>query len=376
MNRELIVFGEDWGGHPSSTQHLISRLIEQYRVIWVNSIGLRRPRLCRRDLARMGQKLKQMLSAASPRPSNSSELQPQVVAPRVLPLPGSSTARQLNSYLLQKALLPLLNGRQDARPLLWTSLPSAVDVVGKLGEAATVYYCGDDFSTLEGVDHAPVVEMEQELADKADLILAASPTIAARFPQDKTTLLNHGVDYELFSSPTVKAADLPQSHAPVVGFYGSIAGWLDQDLILAAAKALPAWQFVFIGAPQVDTSAMATVRNIHLMGPRPHEALPRYVQHWDISILPFRNNAQIEACNPLKLREYMAAGTPIVSSNFPALRGYRDLIRIAETPESFVNALRHARTEPESFRSARQQRVAPESWQARANSVAELLNTL
>ncbi len=54
---DLVVFGEDWGGHPSSTQHLVRRLSGQRRVVWVNSIGLRRPRLDRADLARLGRKL-------------------------------------------------------------------------------------------------------------------------------------------------------------------------------------------------------------------------------------------------------------------------------------------------------------------------------
>ncbi|MGN4982985.1 glycosyltransferase family 1 protein, partial [Aeromonas dhakensis] len=54
---QLVVLGEDWGQHPSSTQHLIKRLLPDYRVLWVNSIGLRRPRLNVRDLGRLGRKL-------------------------------------------------------------------------------------------------------------------------------------------------------------------------------------------------------------------------------------------------------------------------------------------------------------------------------
>jgi len=42
--RDLIVFGEDWGSHPSSTQHIVSHLAANRRVLWVNSLGLRRPK--------------------------------------------------------------------------------------------------------------------------------------------------------------------------------------------------------------------------------------------------------------------------------------------------------------------------------------------
>ena len=55
----LVVFSDDWGRHPSSCQHLIGQLVERYPVLWVNTIGTRRPRLSREDagkvLRRLGQ---------------------------------------------------------------------------------------------------------------------------------------------------------------------------------------------------------------------------------------------------------------------------------------------------------------------------------
>jgi hypothetical protein len=55
--RPLVVFGEDWGSHPSSTQHIVSILGESRQVIWINSIGLRKPRLNFKDLGRIFNKL-------------------------------------------------------------------------------------------------------------------------------------------------------------------------------------------------------------------------------------------------------------------------------------------------------------------------------
>ncbi|MCV6005488.1 hypothetical protein OFO99_39220, partial [Escherichia coli] len=78
--------------------------------------------------------------------------------------------------------------------ILWLSLPTAVDAIGTVGERAVVYYCGDDFASLVGVDHGPVSRLEAELAARADLILAASPALRAKFPPGKTALVPHGVD--------------------------------------------------------------------------------------------------------------------------------------------------------------------------------------
>ncbi|MGL6164519.1 MAG: glycosyltransferase, partial [Aeromonas veronii] len=274
------------------------------------------------------------------------------------------------------------------RPLLWISLPSAVDLIGKLEERAVIYYCGDDFSALAGVDHQAIAHCEARLVEKADLILAASPALASRFPPHKTRLLSHGVDLELFMPPRERPADLP-SGRPIAGFYGSLSDWIDIPLLAETAAALPHWDLVLIGPVQTDISPLKGLPNIHLLGPRPHHTLAAYAQHWQVSLLPFVDNAQIRACNPLKLREYLAAGRPIVSTDFPALDGYRDQIQLPHDGESLAQAINRAafdQPNPGWFqesgwegltrsegRHTRQQQVALQSWDHKA---AELNNWL
>jgi len=375
MRSELLVFGEDWGKHPSSTQHLIKHMMEHQQVLWVNSLGLRRPRINRHDICRAWNKLCAIYSSAKAvQPSADSSLSPQLIQPRVIPWPGNSIARSLNRLLLKYSLKPLLNQRSKLPPVIWTSLPSAVDAIGQLGERAVVYYCGDDFSSLAGVDHQPVTEMESELVAKADLIIAASDRLAEKFPAEKTVVLPHGVDCKLFGTAVLAAKDLPTG--PVAGFYGSIASWLDQQLLIETARLLPDWTFVLIGPVQCDISRLKQQRNIRLLGPRPHETLPGYSQHWDVGLLPFLKNGQIEACNPLKLREYFAAGSPVVSTRFPALEGYRDLLFEADDAEGFATAIRLSRKLSSSSRQLRQQRVASEDWRIKAEQLQELIDDL
>jgi glycosyltransferase involved in cell wall biosynthesis len=370
MAAELIVFGEDWGRLPSSTQHLVRHLAKDRPVLWVNSIGLRRPRLDRADLARLWSKLWQRLAPPPPRISAPPNI--RILAPLALPFPGSATARTINGFGLGTQIRRRLEAR-DRQPILWTSLPSAIPVIGHCGEAAVVYYCGDDFGALSGVDHAPVLALERELVARADLIIAASPALAAKFPADKTLLVQHGVDVGLFAGPAPRPEDLPAAR-PVAGFYGSISDWLDLPLLAATAKARADWDFVMIGPIRTDIRSLEGLENVTLLGPRPHEALPGYVQHWTVSLLPFRDNAQIRACNPLKLREYLAAGTPIVSTDFPALDGYRDLVEVASTA-NFAAALDDAAADT-ARNGDRQARIVGESWEARAAIIASALDKL
>ncbi len=395
MSRDLVVFGEDWGAHPSSTQHLIRRLARDYRVLWVNSIGLRRPRLSVRDLRRVAEKLRNMLKPMSAEALPASPAGLQIVQPRVLSWPGNPLARQLNRRLLGRQLRQAMASMGMHNPLVWSSLPSAVDVLDLLDPAAVIYYCGDDFSALAGVDHTAVQRQEQQLVDRADLVLAASAALQARFPAAKTRLLAHGVDARPFASDYLRPADLPYGK-PIMGFYGSLSNWLDTDLLLEVARALPHWNLVLIGPLQCDLRTLLTLPNVHWLGPRSHSQLPAYVQHWQVSLLPFLDNAQIRACNPLKLREYLATGKPLVSTDFPALDGYRQHVQIARGAEDFVQAICQAALDAptqelqwlEQLHSwsevaqlsqphqARQMSIAGDSWESRAETLQRWLAAL
>lgn len=375
--RDMIVFGEDWGRHPSSTQHLIKRLAKDAKIIWVNSLGLRRPRLNMVDLDRLKTKA---LTFARPKQSGACPGSVEnpfaaIINPRTIPWPGSSLAACLNRHILRDQIAPVLADNKMARPILWTSLPTALPAVGALNEHALVYYAGDDFDALAGVDHAPVLEMELQLARKADLIIAASPVIAERFASGKTQVLQHGVDYGLFASPAPRAADMPTGK-PIAGFYGSLNNWIDIEAIAEAANALSDWNIVLIGKTETDVTRLGTCPNVHFLGPRAHASLPSYAQHWDVSLLPFRRNRQIDASNPLKMREYLAAGRPVLASyEFPATVPYRDAITVVEHGETLAQAI--LRTANDKRKTGfRQELVRHESWDERAATLKSWLEQL
>ncbi|WBA83035.1 glycosyltransferase [Endozoicomonas sp. GU-1] len=372
---DLIVFGEDWGGLPSSTQHLISHLMKRHRVIWVNSIGMRSPRLSLRDIKRVWQKMLAMLKrTGQPAPTPSKQIPAIIINPKVLPFHRFKQVRRLNRRLLMNDVNKAIEKEGFDKVILWLSLPTAVDMVGSLNEQASIYYCGDDFEGLDGVDHKMVKPLEQELAEKVDLILVVSKTLARKFTHPNTIILPHGVDYPLFSSPVARPRDLPEN-GPIAGFYGSISAWLDTDILVQSAIALPSWQFVFIGDIKTDVSSLQALPNVHFLGARPHDQLPSYIQHWNVAMLPFRNNKQIAACNPLKLREYLASGAPIASTSFPAAREYENLVAIQSPKEPFSRVILRA-NELRGEKAKRQNKVSTESWQHRATQLEALINHL
>lgn len=375
MPHDLIVFGEDWGRHPSSTQHIVSRLAGDRRVVWVNSLGLRRPRLDRRDLARALAKARALTGGqrGQDRTATAPAAHPfaALVEPKAISWPGSALAASVNRTLLSRQVGRARDAADLRRPVLWTSLPTALPVVGALGERAVVYYAGDDFSALAGVDHGPVARMEAELASRADLVLAASDAIASRFDLQKTVVVPHGVDYERFAAPVPRATALPAGK--VAGFYGSINGWIDIDAIAEAARRLTDWTFVLIGRVETDIAAIAGLANIRLLPAMPHSGLSAFSQHWTVSLLPFLRNRQIEASNPLKLREYLAAGRPVASTwRFPAIDAVGGPVAASG---DLADAILEAATMAPAVQVFRPT-LASHTWEARARTVADLIDAL
>ena len=382
-NAQWIVFGEDWGRHPSSTQHLMKCMTNQHQVYWVNSIGLRRPGL--RDGKRILEKFKQLKHATSNDFNHGnaqpvSEKQPLgILAPVAIPWPGSYIAYVINRLLLTyqtRALLAKHKIKGEEPRILWLSLPTGRCVIGSLEEDIVVYYAGDDFSALNGVDHKQVSFEENELVKKADIIFVASENIARHLPQEKTYLLPHGVDLKHFSSVCKRPHNYPESDL-VVGYYGSITSWLDFELIRFLAQSRPDVTFLFIGRIEITDCELFEYNNIIHLSDMPHEELIQYAANWQVSLIPFVDNEQIRACNPLKLREYLAIGHPILSTQYPAVMPFRDCIYVADDKyqmlEQLNTALLLSNNKLEELTVRSRKMVESATWQARCELVTTLL---
>nr|WP_086940423.1 glycosyltransferase [Thaumasiovibrio occultus] len=405
---ELIVFGEDWERHPSSSQHLITAMAAHFDVYWVNSIGLRRPTFSAKDLTRLAEKIRQTCRFSGGKQEKNHDYTDQKMLPQMPPTAStnanttqpsavmSNNATNATDYRPDKLIKPLvwplaelgwlqalnnaslglhLPPKQGLR-LVWIALPSAVDYLPALDADVVIYYCGDDFGGLAGVDNDKVTELEERLVEQADLIFCASKRLFDRFPEHKTYLISHGVDVALFSAP--QPAQRAKRFQYTVGFYGSLNDWLDQHLIAQLAKARPNVEFQFVGRRDCDVSELANCDNITLLPAVPHTQLPSYVQHWDAAIMPFICNKQIWACNPLKLREYLATGCPVISSDFPSAQRYPSHVSIARNLAEWLEAIdAFCQLTPQhrsQFRKSAQCAVADESWDKRAADVISLIN--
>ena len=192
MNSNIVCFAKEWSESPTSNNHVMKTLAQKSRVLWLNSIATRTPKLTSsRDMKRVTQKLRTFMDGPV-------EASPGlfVHTPLVVPVHHARAAATLNSMLL-RATVEHARRRLDMEDFqLWTFLPTAAPYVGRLGESVSVYYCTDEWSQFSAVDRAMIARMEEELCRKVDLVFACSRSLAERKKahNPETHLASHGVE--------------------------------------------------------------------------------------------------------------------------------------------------------------------------------------
>lgn len=374
--RDIVCFANDWDSDPLSKKHIMLQLAKRNRILWVNSIGTRTPQISARDFRRSFHKLKKSLGGCQRQADNLF-----LYSPLAAPFHSNSVAQSFNRHWLPWCLRRILRQLDFRNPVTWTFLPTSADVVGSLGEGLIIYHCVDEFSEFTGTNKAALLEMERRLIQRANLVIVSSDRLyeSKRHLNPNTFLVRHGVDVEHFrkacSPTTVVPKELTTLQPPVIGFHGLIADWVDIELVRFLASARPQWSFVLIGKLEISAEPLRRLTNVHLLGKREYALLPAYCRGFDVAILPFVINELTLAANPLKLREYLAAGLPVVSTAIPEAARLGNLLRLGVSHEHFLQQIETLLLEGNRGPSiAVSQAMDSESWEQRVMDMCRLIS--
>ena len=139
----------------------------------------------------------------------------------------------------------------------------------------------------------------------------------------------------------------------------------------------PEWSIVMVGKVEVDLGEVAALPNVHFTGGRPYGALPGFAKGFTAAILPFKINRLTASVNPIKLREYLAAGLPVVSTPLPEVKAYEGLVRIGATPEEFVEQVEAAVKDTSGgAMKRRMDAISKDTWVARVEYMSALVESL
>lgn len=367
----FIVFSDDWGEHPSSCQHLFRQLLPGHRVIWVNTIGMRAPKFTLGDLRKIVRKVAKMFaSRASGNTAVDAAPRPEVCQPFMLPFSAVGAVRGFNRRSVIRDVRRRARALGVARPVVVSTVPNACDYVDAFGAERIVYYCVDDFSQWPGLEHALVREMEASLVSKADVLIATSRNLYARLSAAgrSVQLLTHGVDLEHFSRIASREhACLAQIPGPRVGYFGLFDERSNQALLAAVARAMPDVSFVITGPVVTDVSSLRACPNVHFTGPLPYRELPELIKGLDALFIPYVVDEFTDSISPLKLKEYLVTGKPVVVTPIAEARLNPEFLSLAATPVDWVNALRAALAgDSAARRAAALVSLQDESWSHKA----------
>lgn len=373
----ILYFGNDWFAENRTSSHHIARwLANHFSVYYLECPGLRAPSSSGRDVKKIFMKIWQFFQGARP-------VQEGLKVRTLLqvPLHRFALVRWVNRVLVQMTLHWLMFRERLHKPITWFVIPHLPFLVGKLDAQLSVYYCIDDYAALPHVNTYAVREMDQETTRKANIVFIASETLLPAKTQlnPRTFVSPHGVDCRHFARARDPQLAVPVDTAsipgPVIGFFGLIESWIDLDLIDYLAERRPAWSFLCIGRIAVPMEQLPSRPNAHFIGPRPYNSLPAYGKQFDVAIIPYRMTRQVYHANPIKLREYLAMGKPIVSVSTPEIDKFADVVSIARTREEFLarldDVLAHPLCNEEVQR--RVNRVASSSWDSRLHRVIDIV---
>ena len=364
-----------WQGH----QEVMTRLAEAgHPILFVENTGLRRPRVS--DWSRIRRRAATLASSSNRQTPPVPGL--EILPPRILPFPYSSTATALNRRLLEPAIRNWI-ARHQGPPIVWTYLPTPLvhALAAQLSPALLVYYCVDDLPASSDLARA-IIPSENEMFRVADLVFVTSQKLREKALRHRSAVevFPPGVAFERFdavrSNPPPAPLDMSVLARPIVGYVGGLHRWFDVSLLQHVAVMLPDVQFLLIGPATAPVDSLSVMKNVHLLGARRHEDVPAYLAHVDAAIIPYVLDDYTASVFPTKLVEYLAMGVPVVSTPIPEVLAFRnrhgDVVDIAAGTDAFAASVRGALAlQSPASRQARIDVAANESWGVRVAGMRE-----
>lgn len=371
---------QDWWYHnrAHSDFQLMQHAARERPVLVVNSLGLRLPRKGV-SVAPWQRILRKVRSTAKlvrrPDPGNPNYY---VMSPVFLPVYGDGPVARFSAWLVRQQVRAVGWAiGLGPRPAVVVTIPTAWPVAARLRRSALVFNRSDRHSEFPEADRELVLGLEHQLLEHSDAVLYVSHELMrldADLVGDRAYFLDHGVEVDHFTrEPLPLPDDLAAIPGPRIGFFGALDDFVvDMDLFRETALALPDVNLVLVGDSSCDMAALTALPNVHWLGFQPYATIPAYGRGFDVALMPWLDNEWIRFANPIKLKEYLALGLTVVTTDYPEIEEYRDRVYVARDREDFpatvARALAH-RLDPGALRAS----VLTSSWSAKTRELLDLL---
>lgn len=262
----------------------------------------------------------------------------------------SATATDHQNKICGELLDDLIKNFDIRKYITWYYTPLALRFSKHLAPLALVYDCMSDVQGSASASSELIV-CEHELLHKADIVFAAGYGLyeTMRNRHHNIYAFPNSIDKEHFHGARMVTEELPEQAAiphPRIGFHGIVDECVDVKLLTTLAEQRPDWHFIIIGPiAAANTESLPSKPNMHFLGAKEYDIVPRYIAGWDVGIIPYAHNDHTKYLHPCKTMEYLAMGKPVVSTSIYDVvvpYGKKGLVLIADTVPVFIAAIEKA----------------------------------
>jgi glycosyltransferase involved in cell wall biosynthesis len=347
------------------------------RVLFVEPIGIRMPKWedRARILARLRNRTRAGARGIRPVMDNVWALDPLVN-----PLQQFVFIHRRNVAALTAQLQNALAQVGGGKVLAWTYVPTplARQVIARLDPRLVMYDCVDAYSENPKGVFAWYAESERALVREAHIVFTTSPQLQAQHQaaNPHTYYVPAGVHYAKFADDALpEPPALASIRPPRLVFFGGIDERVDLDSLTRVARSHPEWQLVMLGIVRTEVAPLRKLPNVHFLGHIAHAALPAFLQHADVLLLPYVRSVFSQYIQPAKLFECLATGKPIVASGLPLFDAYRDMLYVTANGGEFADGVEKALTEKKDAVDIEKRRACARAntWDVRFQELNRLI---
>jgi hypothetical protein len=368
-----VVYGSAlWHAPTKVNCHFVAeRLAREVPVIFVESVGARRPRA--HEWRRVSRRLMRSF-----RPLRQVDDRLWVFSPLPLPAFSRGVVRQ-NSTWVGWQVRTMLTRRRWQPQISWIFHPMGWGVA-RLGRArGYFYYCVDDYAANPGVDLEAVRQLEADVAALADVTLVTGEPLAKRLRDHAADVrvIPNVADTALFTADHSHAShrvlkELDALPHPRVGYVGNLAAYkIDIELLRELATLRPDWTVALVGPSNMGDICGSVGRsmfppNVRVFDAVPHHVTPAVMDRFDVCLLPAAEHPVMQSSFPLKFFEYLLRERPVVGKPLPALEPFRNWYYPASSAPEFVAAVEHALSGAPGRDAIRREAADRFGWDERA----------
>ena len=288
---------------------------------------------------------------------------------------------KVNSWIIRRSIKRLLRSLNIDHPVVFNAFNPFMGLYnhGAFAETSTIYYCYDEISEAEWMKtHG--LRIEKEYLTKVDYLITTSKSLLQKkthiFTGKKSFLIQNGVDFKLFNKAHLQGS----KNNGVIGYVGSLDNRLDYDLLENLIKAYPEFRFLFIG--RINSKKIEKLRkleNTQFTGSVAYEEIPDILASISVGIIPFIKNDFTSNIYPMKINEYLAAGKPVVTTDFADLSEFGDTIKICSNHKSFIDSFSGIYYEELFSPELIQQRIkiaSENSWLNKSQRLCEIIDDI